>query len=117
LEVIIPATGDEEMTTLGSQSFDLDNYIEHKHGAVAIWYDVYPPSCKIDINHPNFKKTIPTSGGFSLMELDVATTILSSVLEDLIDTKLAKEVLGAYTRFRISNPGQEMNDHNRRRKH
>ena len=108
-------TTERKLMILGSKSFDMDHYVTCKYDTVSIWYDVAGASCKIDIDHPKFKKTIPTSGSFALVELDTATTCISSILEEIVDRELAKEVLGCYSRFRISNQGQELNTRNRRR--
>ncbi len=106
-------TTQQKLMILGSNSFDMDNYVECKYDSISIWHDVVGSSCKISITDPRFCKVLPTSGGFALMELDVATTILASVLEELIDRELGRQVLACYSRFRISNEGQELN---RRRK-
>ena len=106
----------ERKLVIGEKSFDMDNFTTHTYKSVSIWHDPYP-SCKIDINHPKFKKTTPAQGGFSLGQLDVAVTCLASTLEELVDRELARKVLGCYSRFGISNEGQELNARNRRGRH
>lgn len=106
----------EQELMIGEKSFDMDNFTTHTYKSVSIWYDPYP-SCKIDINDSKLNMTIPNQGRFSLEQLNVAITCLASILEKLVDRELARQILDCYSRFRISNEGQELNIRNRGGRH
>ncbi len=113
--------GDQSMTTeqqlaiIGPRSFS-DDFTTHTCQSVSILYDSGFDSCKISINDTKLSMIIPTQDAFSPADLDLVCICLASLLETFGHRELGREILGAYSRFMISNPVQESILNRRRKK-
>ncbi len=97
----------ENILTIGPKSFMPENALEYKYRYITILYDQHFDSCKIKIDGKKFKKTIPTQGGVSPPQLVIVTDTLAAILDEFAEVELAKEILGAFSRFMISKPRLE----------
>lgn len=97
----------QNILTIGPKSFLEECVVGYKHGAVTILYDAELDSAKVKIEHKDFTKTIPARGGLAPDQLVIITDALAAILEEFGHKELAKEILGAFSRFMISKPRLE----------
>ncbi len=92
----------EPILTIGTKSFMPDAAEEYNFRKVSILHDRHFDSCKLKITDERFNKVIPVQGGVSPDQLVIVTDTLASILEEFGHKELARNILGAYSRFMIS---------------
>jgi len=109
-------TTEQQLPIIGSRSFNLDSFVQTKYERAEIWYDKDLESCKVITTDPKCSLLVPSTGGFSPADLDVACICLASLLKVFGHKELGREVLGCYSRFAISNSMQQRNIDRRKNK-
>lgn len=97
-------TTEKRLMIIGPKSIIMNGLHKTKYRRVEVWYDSICDSCKIVIND-KLNMIVPIQDTFSPEDLDVACICLASLLEAFGHRAVAKEILGCYSRFRISNEG------------